>query len=496
VDPAALEERLARLSGPASATGSSPVEAWEAGSFLPQLTGFQYEVRAQGGRVLLQLWTGQQNLVRQVLRIEEASDDRLLLEVQRFGRPQPAKLELVRRDAPRAAARLSRENFRERFCRFLQEQFPDEVVESLTSAPDLEHSFSGSYTRGVVTRGSQAWAVLAAAPSESPATADAALSFGLLWLDAVRQRAGRRAVAGLRLFLPGAGCSSTAERLRALAPAVHVELYEVDGAEWRARRFPVSDSGNLATFLRPRRETEQLLLAAQGDIEKIVRLAPDAVDTVVPAGTREVALRWRGLEFAHWRDGQVEFGLNQRRKLGPGAWSALQRLVNKLAKRRSPQAADANHPLFRAQPERWLGTLIQADPARLDARLHPAHLYAQTAPTAGGQRSVLDLLGVTRDGRLVVIELKASEDIHLPLQAAEYWLRVRHHQQQGDFTRLGYFRGVELRAAPPLLYLVAPGFRFHPTTGVLVRCLAPGIEVTCIGLNESWRRGVQVLFRQ
>jgi hypothetical protein len=30
-----------------------------------------------------------------------------------------------------------------------------------------------------------------------------------------------------------------------------------------------------------------------------------------------------------------------------------------------------------------------------------------------------------RDGRLAVLELKAGEDIHLILQAVDYWLRVR-----------------------------------------------------------------------
>jgi hypothetical protein len=490
VDAPALEGLLALL------TASGEAEVHEAGVFLAQLTGFRYEVRAQGSRVMLQLWTGEQTLVRQVLRIEESSEERLLLEVQRFGRSKPSQLELLRRDAPRQPARLSREKFRQRFQRFLAEQFADETVASLTAAPDLEHSFSGNYTRGVMGRGTQSWAVLAAGPGESAPTVDAALSFGLLWLEAARGRAERRAVAGLRLFLPAAGCAAASQRLRALATSLHVELYEVDAEQWRARRFPVSDSGNLATHLRPHRETEQLLLAAQPDVEKIVRLSPDAVDTAVPAGTREVALRWRGLEFARWRDGRVEFGLDQRRELTPGSWSALERLVKKLAQHRHPAAEDSAHPLYRAQPERWLETMIHADPARLDARLRPDHLYAQTPAITAGDRGVLDLLGVTREGRLAVIEVKASEDIHLPLQAADYWLRVRLHQQQGDFARLGYFRGVELQATPPLLYLVAPGFRFHPSTDALVRCLSPEIEVARVGLNEAWRRGLQVVFRQ
>ncbi|MGH9701493.1 MAG: hypothetical protein ACRD52_18810, partial [Candidatus Acidiferrales bacterium] len=113
-----------------------------------------------------------------------------------------------------------------------------------------------------------------------------------------------------------------------------------------------------------------------------------------------------------------------------------------------------------------------------------------------GDRGVLDLLGVTRRGRLVVMELKASEDIQLPLQAVDYWLRVRRHQGQGDFEHNGYFAGKQLDPAPPLVWLVAPGLRFHPTTDILLKYLAPEIRVTRIGINENWRRGVKVVLRQ
>jgi hypothetical protein len=62
---------------------------------------------------------------------------------------------------------------------------------------------------------------------------------------------------------------------------------------------------------------------------------------------------------------------------------------------------------------------------------------------------VLDLLGVTRRGRLVVIELKAFEDIQLPIQAVDYWLRLRGHQREGDFQRYGYFAGIEFGYQAP-----------------------------------------------
>src|SRR5271168_4734900 len=104
---------------------------------------------------------------------------------------------------------------------------------------------------------------------------------------------------------------------------------------------------------------------------------------------------------------------------------------------RRSETEETNHPLYRSAPERWLETLILEDPTKLDAQLDPRHLYSQVPALTAGDRGVLDLLGVTRRGRLVVIELKASEDIQMAVQAVDYWLRVRRHQREGDFLRFG-----------------------------------------------------------
>jgi len=47
----------------------------------------------------------------------------------------------------------------------------------------------------------------------------------------------------------------------------------------------------------------------------------------------------------------------------------------------------------------------------------------------------------------------------------------------------------------PLVYLVAPALRFHPTTDTLLRYLTPEMEVVRVGLAESWRGGVRVVMR-
>jgi hypothetical protein len=492
-----MDEARAIESALETLLAAGPIEVHEDGQPLPELAGLNFEVRRQGQNTFLHLWSDERNLVRRVVRIAETGSGRLVLEVLRFGRTKPARLEFFCVERVRPAGRLAREKFLARFRQLLVEQFPDEEIDTLVCSPDLEHSFSGAYTRGVVRRGQRAWAVMAASPGEEAATVDAILTYGLVWLDWMREHAKRAVVGGLRLFLPEGGSLVTAHRLQALASTTNVELYELDATGRRARQLDARDIGNLATRLTPRREVEQTLAAAGGTIRKIRALAPEAIDAVVPPGTREVAVRFRGLEFARWQSGTLLFGLpEERRALTSSNEAELEKLVRDLQTHRCSETTDTNHPVYRAQAERWLETMVLADPARLDAQLDPAHIYPQVPAFSAGDRGVIDLLGVTRDARLAVIELKVSEDVNLVLQAVDYWLRVCWHQQQADFQRYGYFSGIELQAKSPLLYLVAPGLRFHPATDVILKHLTPQIETQRVGLNENWRAGIQVIFRQ
>lgn len=133
---------------------------------------------------------------------------------------------------------------------------------------------------------------------------------------------------------------------------------------------------------------------------------------------------------------------NSTQELSTANARALERLLHQLDLHRNPLATDTNHALYRGAPERWLESIVLEDPAKLDALLDTRHFDSQVPALAAGDRGVLDPLGITRQGRLVVIELKASEDLRLPVQAVDYWLRLRHHQREGDFQRNGYFAGV------------------------------------------------------
>lgn len=120
---------------------------------------------------------------------------------------------------------------------------------------------------------------------------------------------------------------------------------------------------------------------------------------------------------------------------------------------------------------------------------------------------MLDLLTVDRNGRLVVIELKADEDLHLPLQALDYWIRVRalnadRQRTPGSdrplsaFAREGYFPGAEISPFAPRLLLAAPALRIHPANLPVLRYISTEVDWELIALSEHWRQQLQIVFRK
>jgi hypothetical protein len=478
-------------------TASGIVEVRENGGSVAPFSGMSWEVRGEGEKPLLHLWSEQFNLTRRVLAITDHSEQRLALAVERFGRSKPDRLEFIRREFERGARELSREEFRDRLVHLLAEQFPDETVESLAVSPDLEHSLSGNYARGLLRRGSAYVAVLAVPGGESSDTIDNSLTFGLLWLRRARQSGCRGAVTGLRLILPSNSSGTVAHRFAALGPQLSVELYEHEPALNILEKIDPRRAGNLDTWLVPHRESEALLNQARPALNAILAPAQACVTLHAATQSREVWLRFRGLPFARWKDGRVFFGINDaREELTSSSRPALKQLLNDLEVYRHPLASDTRHALYRAQPERWLESIAREDITRIDAMLDQRFVYAQVLANAGGEHGILDLLTVTRSGRLAIIELKATEHLHLPLQAADYWLRVRRQLQSGEISRYGYFPGITLQQASPLVYLVAPALRFHPATDDLLNELSPELEIVRVGLAESWRRGLRVVLRQ
>ena len=478
-------------------TADGAIEIRENGGRLAPFSGLSWEVRGAAEKPLLHLWSENYNVTRRVLAITDHSDDRLALAVERFGRSKPDRLEFIRLEFERASRELSRQAFCDFLRHLLVERFPDESVESLTISSDLEHSISGNYVRGLLRRGSSYSALLAVPDGESTDTAENSLTFALLWLDRTRDSSKRGTVSSIRLILPKGALRHVAPRAAALNPEVPIEFYERDPIRETLERMDPRHAGNLDSWLVPHRETQALLDLSHAAIDPVVALSPRAITVQPNVHSREVVLRFRGFLFARWEDGCVFFGNpDPREELTLSSMPTLKKLLRQLELCRHPLATDTRNPLYRAQAERWLEALVREDVTRVDAVLDQRFVYSQVFTQAGGEHGILDLLTITRSNRLAILELKASEYLHLPLQAAEYWLRIRRHLEQRDFARYGYFPGIELQTAPPLVYLVAPALRFHPATDKLLRFLPPELETLRVGLGESWRRGLRVLMRQ
>jgi hypothetical protein len=477
---------------------AGPVELRENGARVAPLSALSWEVRGRGEKPLLHLWSSQHNLTRRVLAITDQSEERLALAVERFGRSRPDRLEFVRV----AVERSARDQSREEFCRWIEAlcatQFPDDVAESFSIRQDLEHSLSGNYARGVLkARNRTSWAILAAPENESSSNAGRCLTFALLWLERLRSFHGRGPIAGVRLLLPKENVPAMAHLLPAISPNLPMEIYEYDRSRETVEKINPSSLMNISSWLVPVRETQSLLDRVRSELESVTSLAPSRITLHPSVPLRQICLRFRGLSFARWEDGKVFFGApDSREELTSSNQLALKQLLHELEIRRHPLASDVMHSLFRAQPERWLETLVREDVTRIDAALNPQFAYAQVLANAGGDHGILDILTVTRSGRLAILELKATEFLNLPLQAADYWLRIKRHLERGDIARYGYFPGIELQASPPLVYLVAPALRFHPATDALMSALSPQLDIVRVGLAENWRRGLRVVLRQ
>ncbi len=145
--------------------------------------------------------------------------------------------------------------------------------------------------------------------------------------------------------------------------------------------------------------------------------------------------------------------------LAPENEALCRDLCARLFASRHPDGAHTD-PLFRLQPERWLEARLRSGIAELLPGLRADLLYTQVPALSTGDRGLLDMLTLDREGRLAVVELKADEDLHLPLQALDYWIRVRtlnDDRQPGNgggrplsaFERQGYFAGVEVSPQTP-----------------------------------------------
>jgi hypothetical protein len=468
---------------------------------LFDLTAASWRLSVDFGKLIFEAWNPARSLARRVEEIAYRDRGRLGVFVRKSAGRETSTLEFRELESAGPAVRgESRAQARQELVAVLAREYPGWRLERVGNRSDREHSLSAWYTRGLARRGATAWAFLGLGEGEAPAAADSALAYGLIWLDWLRGHADRLTIGGLRLFLPPGAVPLSAHRAAYLnRRALQLEIFEWNRGEARPMPVDLRSFGNVETRLAPRRQGEALRERHREWLHALLADDAERVEVVPDASANRLSLRVLGLEVARVEGllrPQVFYGLEgNNRRLEEGGEADFRSFVRQVLGIRAASSKNRAHDFYRLQAERWLESLLVRDITKVDSELAPDCVYPQVPAFSGQDRGILDILAATRRGRLAVIELKLEEDINLPLQGLDYWLRVKWLHDRGQFEQFGYFPGRGLTPHAPLLYLVSPAFRFHSSTERLIRYFDNSIEIVKVGINEKWRHGVKVLFR-
>ena len=379
-------------------------------------------------------------------------------------------------------------------------------IESATLSPGMRRDQPGRYGRIILRLPHERVAVTATVTNSDTRNIDSLFSSALLWFNRLQLRPKRPAIEKLLIVVEHNVLEAARQRHVLLRDSVRqrIELLEIDET-WQqleaARSFERKNlwRKRLTRFPTP---IESGIAEA---VKQIVGVAPQAIDLVTSHHGQ--TLRYHGLPFARMRRvmdrDRIWFGIegSRRRLLDDYHERDWAKLLRDLEVYRHEKCRDRRHWLYRAAGEAWLESILRRDISKLDPGLIVAPLHAQFRTSHGGTNGPsgarpIDLLALRHDGRLAVIELKVNEDREHVFQGVDYWRRVEAHRRRGHISTAKLFGEREISDKSPLVYLVAPALRFHPSFATLARTIAPDIEIYRFDINEDWRAGVRVVRRE
>lgn len=454
----------------------------EYGEEIVPLRREEYALEVRSGRLWFEVWTEARTISRRILNIERRASGVLDCTVHRFG-GKPGRLSFLDLDRPQTAYKSIsgiRQSFSEQFRRMLYRQFPGWEIESVSCGLDLQRSFSSVFPRARLSRGNQQIAAMACSAVEDEPTM---LTFALIWFDHVRTH-GRQGMHGsLCLFLPETAGNLTAHRLKWLNGEILEPRIFRFNSHGSAGEVDPRDLGNLDTrvsphYVPPRVNREHVALMARLEMIPGVGCCPEL--------NGAISIRSQGVEFARIENGKVLLGIEQKTQLGANETADVEAFATQISQLDAVPA-----PLISS--EQWMESVVRSNIAVIDPTLLPAPIHGQVLSFAAGDRDIVDLLGVSSFGQLAILEMKTSEDIHLPLQALDYWMRVRWHAQRSELQHL--FPGIMVTDKAPRLLLVAPAMSFHSSNSTILRYFSPDIEVERVGINLDWQRQFKVVLR-
>ena len=379
---------------------------------------------------------------------------------------------------------------------------PQTTIERSSLSRGTRPGQPGRYAQILLRRMRERIAVTGPVVASQPAAVDAFLSSALLWFRRTSDRIKPPHVEQLWFVVPPELLKPMIYRVSLLRSSLRntIKVFTVDDDLTLLTEETCPDKQEL--WKKKLARFPPVAAATPSDMSAaIIALAPHAIDVV--HGRHGETLRYFGLPFARVRSlldrQRVWFGIDRahRRLLDDSTWNEWQNLLKELREHRSASALDHRHTFYRAAPEAWLESLLRRDITRLDPGLIIAPLHAQFRTARSTKLGIrpIDLLALRQDGRLVVIELKVSEDREHVLQGADYWRRVEAHRRRGHIAKAKLFSARTIRDEPPLVYLVAPTLGVHPSFQTLAHCISPDIEIYRFDINEDWRNGVRVMRR-
>ena len=472
------------------------------------LSRSELDIAVAYGRLILTSWTEKGSRAWKIFDWELTGEKLTLRASRRMGAERPL-IELVPRAAASAIAltvKTARQQRSTQLGELACAMQAGAKLERAALSPGARRGQPGRYARILLRQKHQRIAVTGSVAASKASDADAFLSSALMWFKRTSERARAPHIQQLWLVVESDLVKPTVQRVAMLRQSLRdaILVYEVDQQFgelklvdvparedlWKRKlaRFPPVPAGESS-------EISRRLIDLAGE------LGHNGID-VVRARHGET-LRYFGLPFARVRQvmgsERLWFGTEgaRRRLLEEKSENEWRNLLTELLEHRTAKALDHHHALYRNAAEAWLESLLRRDITRLDPGLIIAPLHAQFRTARGGVLGVrpVDLLALRQDGRLVVIELKVAEAREHVLQGVDYWQRVEAHRRRGHIARAKLFGDRKISNESPLVYLVAPTLRVHPSFNSLARSIDPEIEIYRFDINEDWRAGVRVMRR-
>ena len=484
----------------------------------------EFDFSVAHGRLIFSCWTQRGARAWRVTDWNQAGE-KLVLDVSRRMGAEAATIELVPRASAKAlvakiaAARQARCEVLARIvaqtlvCDSAEEDdrlksipLPYIKIERAALSPGMRRDQPGRYARIILRLPHERIAVTATVADSDPRNVDSLFSSALLWFARVQTAPKRPPINRLVIVVERNILEAARQRQVLLRDSLRqrIELMEI-GEDWRTVEPTTVWERKYLWRKRLARFPPPLETSSSDRVHDIVAIAAGAIDVV--ASRHGQTLRYHGLPFARVRRVMerdlIWFGIegSRRRSLDEYHHPVWTKLLHDLRTYRHESCRDRRHWFYRAAGEAWLESILRRDISKLDPGLIVAPLHAQFRTSHGGAigrggARPIDLLALRHDGRLVVIELKVSEDREHVFQGVDYWRRVEAHRRRGHISSAKLFGDREISDESPLVYLVAPTLRFHPSFQTLAKTIAPDIEIYRFDINEDWRSGVRVVRRE